>query len=103
MKIHKGDNVIVVAGKDNGKTGKVVRVLPKKGAVVVEGINLIKKHMRPRANNQKGGIIDKTMPINVSNVMMIHPKTKKGVRVGYDIDGGKKVRVTRGKGGKAKV
>ena len=103
MKIHKGDNVIVVAGKDKGKVGKVVRVLTKSNKVVVEGVNISKKHQKPRSNNQAGGIIDKTMPINISNVMFVHPKSKSGVRVGYEINEGRKVRVTRGKNSGTKI
>lgn len=103
MKIHKGDSVIVVAGKDKGKTGKVVRAIPAKNKVVVGGINVSKKHQKPKSSNQAGGIIDKIMPINVSNVMLLHPKTKKGVRLGYKIEDSRKIRVTRGKGGEVKI
>ena len=104
MKIQKGDSIIVVTGKDKGKTGKVVRAFPKKNKVVVEGINISKRHIKPRSRNQAGGIIDKNMPINVSNVMLVHPKTKKAVRLGYKIEeGGLKVRVTRGKGDEVRL
>ncbi len=68
MKIKKGDNVIVIAGKDKGKKGKVVRALPKKNKVVVEGLNLTKRHQRPRKSGEKGTVISMSMPINVSNV-----------------------------------
>lgn len=68
MKIKKGDNVIVIAGKDKGKKGKVVRALPKKNKVVVEGLNLTKRHQRPRKSSEKGTVISMSMPINVSNV-----------------------------------
>lgn len=68
MKIKKGDNIIVLAGKDKGKKGKVALALPKKDKVVVEGINMVKKHQRPRKSGEKGSIIDKAMPIHVSNV-----------------------------------
>ena len=68
MKIKKGDNVIILAGKDKGKKGKVQRALPKLNKVVVEGLNIVKKHQRPRKSNEKGSIIEVAMPINVSNV-----------------------------------
>ena len=71
MKIKKGDNVIVIAGKDNGKTGKVIKAFPKENRVVVEGINKIKKHQRPTKSGAKGQVIEKPMPMNVSNVMII--------------------------------
>jgi len=103
MKIQSGDNIIVIAGKDKGKTGKVLRAFPKKNKVIVEGINMVKKHVRARGQGEPGGIIDTTMPINVSNVMIQHPKTKKGVRVGYKVEAGKKTRVTKGKDGGVKI
>ena len=68
MKIKKGDNVIVLAGKDKGKKGKIVRALPKKNKVVVEGLNILKRHQRPRKSGEKGSIVSTAMPINVSNV-----------------------------------
>jgi large subunit ribosomal protein L24 len=68
MKIKKGDNVIIIAGKDKGKKGKVVRALPKENKVVVEGINMLKRHRRPRKSGEKGSIVDTAMPLNVSNV-----------------------------------
>lgn len=68
MKIKKGDNVIILAGKDKGKKGKVVHALPKKNKVVVEGLNMTKRHQRPRKSGEKGSIISMAMPINVSNV-----------------------------------
>lgn len=68
MKIKKGDNVIVLAGKDKGKSGKVVKAIPKANKVVIEGINVVKKHQRARKTNEKGSIISIAMPINVSNV-----------------------------------
>ncbi|HEY4517370.1 MAG TPA: 50S ribosomal protein L24 [Candidatus Paceibacterota bacterium] len=71
MKIHKGDSVRVIAGKDRGKSGKVLRALPKRDWVLVEGVNIRKRHQRATKANQKGQIIDKTMPIHVSNVMLM--------------------------------
>jgi len=100
MKIKKGDNVVVTAGKDRGKTGKVVRALPKKEMVVVEGVNMKKKHQRASMKNPKGQIIDKTMPVHVSNVMLVDPKGGKRTRVGYQesADGKGKVRVAKKSG-----
>ena len=98
MKIKKGDNVIVIAGKDKGKTAKVVKAFPKEDLVVVEGVNMRKKHERARKSNSKGQIVEKAMPIHVSNVMVL--EGKKGVRVGKKViglpgQGDKKVRVSR--------
>ena len=95
-KIKKGDEVIVVTGKDKGRRGTVVQVLDD-GRVEVEGINIAKKHVKPNPNvGEMGGIKDKTMPLDISNVMVFNPKTKKGERVGFKIqDDGTKVRVFR--------
>ena len=94
MKIKKGDDVIVISGKDKGQTGEVVRVLPKDNKVLVNGVNTAKKHQKPRQQNQQGGIIDRDMPIDASNVMLLHKG--KPTRVGYKIqDDGTKVRVAK--------
>ena len=93
MKIKKNDNVIVITGKDKGKTAKVLRAFPKENLVVVEGVNLKKKHERARKANSKGQIIEKAMPIHVSNVMLL--EGKKGVRVGKKLIGGKRVRISK--------
>lgn len=99
MKIKKGDKVIVLAGKDKGKTGEVIRSLPKEGKVIVAGVNVAKKHARNKFNtDKKGEIVDKTMPIDASNVGLIDAKTNKATRVGYKISGDKKVRVTKKSG-----
>jgi large subunit ribosomal protein L24 len=95
MRIKKGDNVIILAGKDKGKTGKVVDSLPVRNQVIVEGLNKVKKHQKSRSKDQKGGIIEMSMPINVSNVAIVDPKTNKPTRIGYEVKGGKKVRVTK--------
>ena len=95
MKLKKGDNIIAIAGKDKGKKGKIVRVIPKENKVVVEGINILKKHQRPRKTGEKGQVIKIAMPIHVSNVMVIDPKTEKGSRIGKKKLGDKMVRVTR--------
>jgi large subunit ribosomal protein L24 len=68
MKIKKGDNVIIIAGKDKGKKGKVIRALPKENKVVVEGLNLMKRHQRPRKSGEKGSVVSAAMPLSVSNV-----------------------------------
>ena len=93
MKIKKGDMVKVIAGKDKDKTGKVIAVNQKDGKVLVEGINMLTKHAKPSASNQNGGIIHQEGPIDISNVMYLHKGTP--VRVGFRIDGDKKVRVAK--------
>ncbi|MFT7474778.1 MAG: large subunit ribosomal protein L24 [Verrucomicrobiales bacterium] len=96
MKIKKGDKVQVIAGKDRGKEGEVMFAFPAKNTVIVEGVNLAKKHQRPLGENQQGGIIDKDMPMHVSNVAVISPKDGKPTRVGYKIlEDGTKVRVCK--------
>ena len=92
-KIRRDDEVIVLAGKDKGKTGKVTKVLVEEGKVFVEGVNLVKKHQKPVPQlQQAGGIIDKDAPINVSNVAILNPATGKADRVGFRFEDGKKVR-----------
>lgn len=96
MKIKKGDKVRVLSGKDRGKEGEVMFAFPAKNTVIVEGVNLVKKHQRPQGENQPGGIIDKDMPMHVSNVAVISPKDGKPTRIGYKIlEDGTKVRVCR--------
>ncbi len=83
MKIHKNDNVIVIAGKDKGKTGKVVKAIPKENKIIVEGVGMVKKHQRPTKGGQKGQVIQKAMPIDVSNVRIAgvqKPKKEKVVK-----------------------
>ncbi len=86
-KIKKGDTVVVVRGKkaNKGKTGKVIRVLPEKDRVVVEGVNLVKKHLKEIPNVREGGIVEVEAPIHVSNVMLVCPNCKKPARVGFRI------------------
>ena len=93
FKIKKGDTVKVIAGKDNGKEGKVLSVDPKNSKVVVEGVNVIKKHTKPSVPNQNGGIITKEAPIDASNVMYVHKG--KATRVGFKIENDKKVRFAK--------
>ncbi len=86
MKIKKGDTILIISGKDKGRTGKVFRALPKEGGILIEGINLKKKHVRPKKEGQKGQIIDVPAVLDVSNVKIICPKCGKAARVGYKID-----------------
>ncbi|MFZ2072615.1 MAG: 50S ribosomal protein L24 [Minisyncoccia bacterium] len=95
MKLKKGDNVIVVTGKDKGKKGKIVRVLVAENRVVVEGINMMKKHQRPRKSGEKGQILSIAMPMHASNVMIVDPKTGKGSRIGKKKVGDKMIRIAR--------
>ena len=96
MKIIKGDRVVVLAGKDKGAEGVVQRAIPETGKVIVEGVNVAKKHQAPTRADQQGGIIDKAMPIDVSNVAVISPKDGKATRVGYKVlDDGSKIRVCK--------
>lgn len=98
MKIKKGDTVVVIAGKDKGKKGKIIRALPADNKVVVEGVNMRKKHERARRQGAKGQVIEFAAPINVSNVAIEDPKTKKPTRIGYTFVGDKKVRIAKKSG-----
>lgn len=98
MKIKKGDKVVVIAGKDKGKTGEVLKALPTKSRVIVQGVNVVKKHNRP-TQFSGGGIEEKELSIHVSNVALADPKTDKPTRVGFkELKGGKKVRVAKKSG-----
>ena len=96
MKIKKGDMVKVIAGKDKDKEGKVIAVDKKDGRVLVEGVNMLTKHTKPSAQNQEGGIVRQEGPIDISNVMYVHKG--KATRVGFKLDGDKKVRVAKSTG-----
>lgn len=96
LKIKKGDTVRVIAGKDKDKEGKVVSVDQKKGRVVVEGVAMVSKHMKPSPSNQQGGIVQKEAAIDASNVMYVHKG--KTTRIGYTMQGDKKVRVAKSTG-----
>jgi large subunit ribosomal protein L24 len=85
MKIKKNDNVMVISGNDRGKTGKVLKVFPKDLKVIVEGINVRKRHTKPSQKTPQGGILEKEAPIHVSNVMLIDPKTNEATRLGSQI------------------
>jgi len=93
LKIKKGDTVKVIAGKDKDKEGKVIAVNPKKNTVLVEGVNMLTKHTKPSMANQQGGIIHQEGPIDISNVMYVHKG--KATRVGFKMDGDKKVRFAK--------
>src|SRR6476659_3676501 len=95
MHVKKGDKVMVISGKDKGKTGVILSAFPKKDRVLVEGVNIVKKHSKPSQVNPQGGIISFEAPIHVSNVMPIDPKSGNPTRVGYTTVDGKKVRVAK--------
>lgn len=95
MNLKTGDKVVVITGKDKGKQGKIIKTLRAENKVIVEGLNMIKKHVKPNGQNA-GSIVDMEAPINASNVMIIDPKTNKGTRVGHSTDKkGKKIRIAR--------
>jgi large subunit ribosomal protein L24 len=98
MHVKKGDKVMVISGKDKGKQGVILEAFPKKDRVLVEGVNIVKKHSKPSQINPQGGIISKEAPIHVSNVMPLDPKTGEPTRVGYKVEDGKKVRVAKKSG-----
>ena len=95
MKIKKNDNVIMLSGKDRGKTGKINLVLPESGKVVVEGLNLIKKHVRARKQGQKGQIISKERAVSVSSVALVCKSCGKPTRIGYKVTSESKVRICK--------
>ena len=98
MKIKKGDNVIVIAGKDKGKTGTVLRALPSTDQVIVEGLNIATRHRKNRRMRSQGQVIEMSVPIHVSNIALV--EGKKAIRAGYKIEDGKKIRVSRASGKK---
>jgi large subunit ribosomal protein L24 len=95
MKIKKGDQVVVISGKEKGKQGKIQSVQPEKNRVIVQGVNILAKHQKPRGQGKLGGIIKQEGAIDASNVMVFCSKCDKGTRVGYKMDGDKKVRVCK--------
>ena len=97
IKLKKGDDVIVLAGKDKGKTGKIVKIFPKLMKAIVSEINRVKKNQKPD-NNQPGGIIDKDMPIHISNLLFYDPEQKKGVKIGFKLNNNKKIRINKSSG-----
>ncbi len=97
FKLKKGDEVIVTTGKDKGKTGKIVKMIPSKMKAVVSEINKVKKNQKPD-NNQPGGIIEKDMPLHISNLSYYDPEKKKGVKIGFKFVNNKKVRFNKSSG-----
>lgn len=95
MKIKKNDLVLIISGKDRGRKGKVLKVFPKENRILVEGINLRKKHQRPKKADEKGQIITLPAPIDISNVKLICSKCGKATRVGFKIEGDKKLRICK--------
>ena len=101
LKIKRDDQVIVISGKDRGKTGKVLRVDPKAERVFVEGLNIVKRHSKPRpGTTEPGGVVEKEGPIHISNVMLLDPQDNKPTRVGISREDGKRFRVARKTGKK---
>ncbi|MGE8207256.1 50S ribosomal protein L24 [Heyndrickxia sp. NPDC080065] len=98
MHVKKGDKVMVITGKDKGKTGVILAAFPKKDRVIVEGVNIVKKHSKPSQANPQGGIVSFEAAIHVSNVMLVDPKTNEPTRVGFKEVNGKKVRVAKKSG-----
>ena len=95
MIVKTGDKVKVITGKDKGKEGVILKAFPKKDRVIVEGMNMMKKHQKPSSMNPQGGILETEAPIHVSNVMLIDSKTGEPTRVGFKVVDGKKVRVSK--------
>ena len=102
MKLRKGDNVIVLSGNDKGKTGEVLEIIPSTQKVIVKGINIRKKHVKPRKAGEEGGIIPSEYPIHSSKVNVVCPKCGKATRIGYVVENGEKVRVCKKCGAKLK-
>jgi large subunit ribosomal protein L24 len=98
-RIRKDDTVIVIAGKDKGSSGKVLKVIPSEDRVLVEGVNLMKRHTKPDITHPNGGVVSKEAPLHISNVALRDPKTGKPTRVSFKVnDKGRKVRVAKGSG-----
>ena len=95
MKLRKGDNVIVLSGNDKGKTGEVLEVIPSTQKIVVKGVNIRKKHVKPRKAGEEGGIIPSEFPIHSSKVALLCPKCGKATKIGYKIEDNKKVRICK--------
>ena len=95
MNFKVGDEVVVITGSDKGKKGKILKTLKAENKVIVEGVHIVKKHQKP-TGQETGGILDVEAPISASNVMIVDPKTKKGTRIGHNIDkNGKKIRIAK--------
>lgn len=99
LHVKKDDTIIVISGKDKGKKGRIIAAYPRENRVLVEGVNIVKKHARPSQSNPQGGIVEQEAPIHASNVMHIDPKSGQVTRIGYKVlDNGKKVRVAKRSG-----
>ncbi|MBM7096627.1 MULTISPECIES: 50S ribosomal protein L24 [Alteribacter] len=98
MHVKKGDSVKVISGKDKGKEGTILEAYPSKDRVLVEGVNMVKKHAKPSQANPQGGILNQEAAIHVSNVLPIDPKTGEPTRVGYKVENGKKIRIAKKSG-----
>jgi large subunit ribosomal protein L24 len=94
-KILKGDKVLIIAGKDRGKSGVVERVMPSEQKLLITGLNMVKKHLKKSAKNPQGGVIDVIQPIHISNVMLLDPNQNKPTRVGYSVKGNDKHRIAK--------
>ncbi len=95
MKVKKGDTVLIISGKDKGRTAKVLKSFPKEGKVLVDGINIKSKHVKPKKEGEKGQVVKIPTPLDISNTKFICPKCKKAARLGYKIVGDKKFRVCK--------
>lgn len=95
MKVKKNDTVLIISGKYRGRTGKILKAFPKKDKVLIEGVNLRKKHQKPKKTGDKGEIVEIPAPIHISNVKIICPKCKKATRIGYRVEGGEKYRICK--------
>ena len=95
MKVKKNDTVLIISGKYRGRKGKILKSFPKMDKLLIEGINLRKKHQKPKKTGDKGQIIEVPAPIHISNVKIICPKCKKATRIGYRIEGGEKYRICK--------
>ena len=95
MKIKKGDTVQIISGRDRGKSGKVMKVDAANSSILLEGLNLVKKHLRPKRQGEKGRVLSLPRPLNISKIMLLCPNCKKAVRVGYRMEGENKVRYCR--------
>ena len=95
LHVKTGDNVMIISGKDKGKTGKVLQTSPKEGKVIVEGLNMVTKHVKPRRQGEQGGILQKEAPIYACKVQKVCPKCNKPTRIGHKVEGDKKVRICK--------
>jgi large subunit ribosomal protein L24 len=98
LHVRTGDDVVVITGKDKGKKGRILSAYPKTGRVLVEGVNMVKKHTRPNPSNPQGGIVTQEAAIDASNVMIVDPKSGEPTRIGHKIVDGKKVRIAKKSG-----